>query len=716
MSGDLKLFYHQPAATWDEVLPLGNGLLGAMVWGGAEKEQIGLNEGTLWSGYKQEKNNPAALDALPRVRELIFQGEYKKAQELVESRMLGEYTESYMPLGNLFVETGTQGPVTDYIRELDLDTALAKVSYTQNGTRFLREYFVSHPHKAMILRFWAENGPLDLTFTFDSLLRYAVKAGENALLISGQCPEHVDPNYTGVKDPVFFGDKGMRFEAVLRVLQTDGTASHEGDSLKISGGSFAVLSFTAVNNPALKAGYDSLLASHLQDYQKLFQRVSLDLGPQLAIPTDERIRRLRAGEKDNGLFALYFQFGRYLMVSASRPGGEAMNLQGLWNWEIQPPWSSNYTTNINTQMNYWPALSCGLWECMAPYFTLLEGVVEEGKKTAAIHFGCRGFTLSHNTDYWRSTHPVGVVHGHKEGAKGSGQYGFFPMGGAWLCQELWRYYEYTGDIAFLKEKAYPILREAALFCLDFLVEHAGHYVICPSASPENAFTAPNGDTASITYACAMDMTLVREVFGDFEKMCAALSIQDELLEDIHAKKEKLYPYKTGRFGQLLEWAEDFDEPEPGHRHLSHMYGLFPSELFHGQADLIAACRKSLGRRIENGGGHTGWSCAWLINLYAVLRDSEAAYHQLHTLLVRSTYPNLWDGHPPFQIDGNFGGAAGIANMLVQDRGGEVVYLPALPKEFGSGCVKGLRIKGGRAVDLAWEKGQLVEKRVYAVEN
>ena len=719
MSGDLRLSYQQPAATFDEVLPLGNGALGAMVWGTVDKERISLNEGTLWSGYKKEKNNPNALAFLPKARALVFQGEYAKAQELIEKQMLGEYTESYMPLGDLNVICHTSGESSDYVRLLNLNNAQAKVSYTKENAKFSREYFISNPDKAMILRFGADGKPLDLHISFDSQLRFSASAGDGALLIEGQCPEHVDPSYKKVEEPIIWGDKGMRFSAVLRVLETDSEVSCEDDALHITGGNFAVLSFTAVNNPDLRTLYQEigaggLLARHLADYQKLFGRVELDLGPQLDIPTDERIKRLRGGRADNGLFALYFQFGRYLMISASRQGGTAMNLQGLWNWEIRPPWSSNYTTNINTQMNYWPALSCGLKECIAPYFDFLEKVIKEGKKTAAIHFGCRGFCLGHNTDYWHSTHPVGVVHGQREATEGSGRYAFFPLGGAWLCQELWRYYAYTGDAEFLKNKAYPMLREAALFCLDFLVEHEGWFMTCPSTSPENAFTTESGETASIAYASTIDMTIIREVFGDFEKMCQVLNIQDELLKEIEEKKERLYPFKTGRFGQLLEWAEDFDEPEPGHRHLSHLYGLFPSELFYGQADLIEACRKSIRRRIENGGGHTGWSCAWLINLYAVLGDEEEAYKQLHTLLVRSTYPNLWDGHPPFQIDGNFGGTAGIANMLVQDRGGEVVFLPALPKQFSSGCVKGLRIKGGKAVDMKWESGKLVEKRVYQV--
>ncbi|MCE5344231.1 MAG: glycoside hydrolase family 95 protein, partial [Eubacteriales bacterium] len=422
------------------------------------------------------------------------------------------------------------------------------------------------------------------------------------------------------------------------------------------------------------------------------------------------------GEKDAPLFALYFQYGRYLTIAASRAGGLPMNLQGIWNWEMQPPWSCNYTSNINVQMNYWPTLACGLQECLEPYFTFLARLCKQGQTTACVHFGCRGFTLSHNTDRWGSTQPVGVAHGQKQGVPGSGMYAFFPLGGVWMCQELWRYYEYTDDTDFLALTAFPILREAALFCLDFLTEHDGFWVVCPSASPENAFTAPNGDTASVAWGCTMDMTLVRESFAHFEKACAALHRDDALLSEIRVKKERLFPCHIGRFGQLQEWCEDFDEPEPGHRHLSHLYGLFPSELFAGDEALIAACRKSIDRRLAHGGGHTGWSCAWLINLFAVLGDGESAYRQLVTLLTRSTAPNLWDLCPPFQIDGNFGGTAGIANMLVQDRGGELRLLPALPRAFANGSVTGLRIKGNRAVDLRWQDGKLIEQRIYTCED
>ena len=712
-----KLWYRNPATTWDEVLPFGNGFLGGMVWGDATRERIGLNECTLWSGYPRDKNNPRALAALDRVRALVSAGDYKQAQALLEKDMLGEFTESYMPLGDLLLENADESPIVDYNRELDLTDACVRVRYTQQGIEHSRTYFASNPHRVMILRLQANDKEIDTIVRFDSQLRYRTEARDGALWVMGQCPDHVDPDYTGIPDPIVWGEQGIRFEAVLRVLDTDGEVIAKDCSLHIQHASYAVLSWTAVHNPDLameyKAlGYEGLYTAHCVDYRLLYDRVELDLGTQLSLPTDERLQRLKTGEDDPGLYALYFQFGRYLMISASRPGGLPMNLQGLWNWLIQPPWSSNYTTNINAQMNYWPALACGLAECMEPYNRFVEMLCANGQKTASIHYGCRGFTLGHNTDRWASTNPVGVVHGQTHGMEDSGRYAYFPLGGVWMAQLLWRYYEYTGDQDFLEHTAYPILRQGSLFCVDYLVEKDGFMVVCPSTSPENAFYTTSGEVVSVAYAGTMEMTLVRESFDLFAKACTALGKQDELLAEIDKAKAKLYPYKIGRYGQLQEWFDDFEEPEPGHRHVSHTYGLYPSELFYGDESLTQGCKVTLERRLANGGGHTGWSCAWLINLFAVLHDGEKAFEQLHTLLTRSTYPNLWDGHPPFQIDGNFGGIAGIANMLVQDRGGEVVFLPALPKAFANGSVKGLRIKGCKALDMRWQDGVLVEKREY----
>ena len=721
MSDMERLLYRQPAKDWSEVLPLGNGHLGAMVWGNAAQERISLNEGTLWSGYEHDQNNPSASAALTRVRELVFEGRYREAQTLLEKEMLGEYTESYLPLGDLYIDLPGTGKPTEYTRELRLADACAIVHYMCGDVYYRREQFISHPHRALILRLDASRPVLDVTFRLESPLHAAVTANETTLRMRGQCPEHVDPDYTHTPEPICWGERGKRFEAVLTLLDTDGETAAKGDTLRVTHASYAVLSLTAVYNPDLRPayatlGYGGLLAAHRADYQALYGRVSLQLGEQPDTPTDERLRRLAAGAEDPALVALYFQYGRDLMISASRAGGQPITLQGLWNWQMQPPWSSNYTTNINTQMNYWPALNCGLKECLQPYFDFIARLCHNGQETAMLQFGCRGFTLSHNTDYWAVTHSVGVVHGQTEGVEDSGRYAWFPLGSVWICQELWRYYEYTGDETFLERTAFPLLREAALFCADFLLSHQGYEVICPSASPENAFFTPDGETASIAYACTMDMTLVREAFDHFEQACALLGREDELLAVIRDKRPKLYPYHVGQYGQLQEWCEDFDEPEPGHRHLSHLYGLFPAEQFCGQPELMEACRRSIDRRLAHGGGHTGWSCAWLINLFAVLGNGEAAYAQLKTLLVRSTYPNLWGGYSPFQIDANFGGIAGIANLLVQDRGGQVTLLPALPRAFANGEVKGLRIKGGKAVDIRWEDGRIREQRIYAVQD
>ena len=721
MTGAERLWYRKPATRWEEVLPLGNGHLGAMVWGSAERETIGLNEGTLWSGYPREKTNPRAAAALPRVRELVFAGEYRKAQELVRKDMLGEYTESFMPLGNLLIDLPGEGAATDYERELTLGDACARVRYQQGGVRYTRELFASYPHRALIMRLTASEPKLNAAFRLQSELQPKVSAQGDTLWLHGQCPEHVDPDYTGVPDPVRWGEKGKRFSAALRVLATDGELRAHDQSLTLTGATFAVLSLTAVENPDLASaytalGYEGLKAAHTGDYHALYRRVTLDLGEQPDEPTDERLQRLAAGREDAPLYALYFQYGRYLMISASRAGGQPITLQGLWSWQIQPPWSCNYTTNINAQMNYWPALSCGLGECLRPYFDFVQKLCEQGKQTARDYYGCRGFTLGHNTDYWANNNPVGVISGQSEGGEDSPRYACFALASVWVCQELWRYYAYTGDLAFLRSTALPVLREAAQFCVDFLTPHGEYEVICPSTSPENAFYTAEGEIVSVGYASAIDMTLVREAFDEYEQACEALGMEDELLAAIREKRPRLYPYGIGRDGQLMEWHAEFDEPEPGHRHVSHLYGLFPGERFRGDAAMEQACRRSMERRLANGGGHTGWSCAWLINLFAMLGDGEGAFEQLRTLLTRSTAPNLWDEHPPFQIDGNFGGIAGIANMLVQERGGEVVLLPALPKAFATGAVTGLRVKGGKAVDIRWAEGKLVERRIYPAEG
>ena len=529
----------------------------------------------------------------------------------------------------------------------------------------------------------------------------------------------MDPSYIPLReDSVVQGTRGKAFTAAVRILECDGLVENTGDRIRVSGASVCVLILSAVREPALpeNASYDSLKAEHIRDYEALYGRVELYLGEQKALPTDERLELLKKGEEDNGLYSLFFQYGRYLLIASSREGSLPANLQGIWSWELRAPWSSNWTININTQMNYWHAQSCNLGECAEPYFRFMEKICEEGKKTASVNYHCRGFVAHHNIDFWGNTNPVGLLPGQTEGDDGCVNWAYWPMGGAWLTQELFRAYEYSQDERYLKEVAAPIIREAALFLNDWLVEYQGEYVTCPSTSPENQFRLPDGQTTSVTYASSMDMAIVREVFGNYMKICEILGTQDSLLDEIREKLPRLAPFRTGSFGQLLEWHEEYEEPEPGHRHISHLYGLFPSELFAGNEKLTEACRISLKHRLENGGGHTGWSCAWITNVFAILEDPENAYAYLRTLLTRSTYPNLWDAHPPFQIDGNFGGTAAIANMLVQDRGGEVKLLPALPRQFKDGYVKGLCIKGRKCVDISWKDGKEEAHRIYNREE
>lgn len=716
---DMKLWYRQPAARWEECLPIGNGSLGAMIMGGAAAETLGLNEESLWSGYYKDKNSPKAYAALGEVRELIFAGKNKEAERLVERRMLGEFNESYLPLGDLKLHFELPCAVSDYRRELDLASAVARVEFRSGAGRFTREYIASYPARCIFVRLEADGAPLDFTLSFASQLSCECEASPDGLSVRGRCPEHMDPSYVAERPEGFVqGSKGKKFWLKAQLLCCDGTAEAQGGAVRVHGASRCVMAISAVREaklPQCAAGelWQRALGEHIADYQELYNRVELYLGAQKAdIPTDERLEALRRGESDNGLYALYFQYGRYLLIACSRPGSLPANLQGIWSWDLRAPWSSNWTININTEMNYWPALACRLEECVEPYADFMQAVCAEGQKTAATNYHCRGFVAHHNLDYWLNTSPVGVRTGDEAGGEGSAVWAFWPMGGAWLTQELYRAYEYSGDTEWLRQKAFPVLRQAALFLNDWLVMHDGCWVTCPSTSPENQYLLPDGQTCCMTYASAMDMAIVREVFANYEAACAVLGCENELLCEIRKKTPKLAPFKIGSEGQLLEWHEEYPEAEAGHRHLSHLYGLFPSELFAGDEKLTEACRVSLLHRLANGGGHTGWSCAWIINMFAVLHDGERAYDYLRTLLVRSTSPNLWDMHPPFQIDGNFGGTAGIANMLVQDRGGEVSLLPALPAEWSEGYVKGLAIKGGKAVDIEWKDGKLLGSRVY----
>ena len=719
---EMMLWYEKSAERWEESLPIGNGSLGAMILGGAEEEILGLNEESVWSGYYKDKNNAKAADCLEEVRSLVFSGKNKEAERLIQNNMLGEYNESYLPLGNLKLKfaygSGKEGKAEGYRRQLDLENAVAQVSYTCKEVHYQREYFASYPAKAIFVLLTADKPVMDFTISFISQLCLAVSAEDGALQVTGRCPEHVDPSYLPEREgSVVQGTKGMQVNAEFRVVSCDGQVREEGEMLHVSGASRCLLMISAMRQPVLpdNMDYEALKAAHIQDYRSIYDKVELYLGEQKDLPTEERLELLKKGEEDNGLYGLFFQYGRYLLIASSREGSLPANLQGIWSWELRAPWSSNWTININTQMNYWHALSCNLEECLEPYIRFVERVSEEGKKTAAVNYHCRGSVAHHNVDYWGNTSPVGVPQGEKAGEDGCVNWAFWPMGGAWLTQEIFRAYEYSGDEEYLKNTAAPIIREAALFLNDWLVEYQGEWVTCPSTSPENQFRLPDGQITGLTYASAMDMAIVKEVFTHYCRICEILGTQDALYKEICEKMPRLAPFRTGSFGQLLEWHEEYEEPEPGHRHASHLYGLFPAEVFAGDAKLTEACRVSLMHRLENGGGHTGWSCAWIINLFAVLKDGEKAYEYLRTLLTRSTYPNLWDAHPPFQIDGNFGGTAGIANMLVQDRGGSVTLLPALPAQFKEGYVKGLCIKGRKCVDISWKDGKETGHRIYDKE-
>ena len=722
----LALTYDKPASRWTEALPVGNGRIGAMVFGGTEDDRLQINESTLWGGSPHDYTDPSAYTHLEEVRQLIFAGRVADAEKLSESLMgRPKLLMPYQPFCDLRLHFPGHGQATGYSRHLQLDDAIADTSYTVGPITYRREVFASYPDQVLVVRFTASRtGQITFGVRLDSPQpgTRVESTGRGTLQLTGQIQPRQNParSWTGSWD-----QPGMRFAAVLKVLVEGGSVRNGEGRLEVFAADSATIVFSnrtsfrnfrdvggdalgtarALLARASKRPYDQLRRRHVDDFHPLFSRVQLRLGDgRPTTSTDRRINSF-AEDEDPDLLALYFEFGRYLLISSSRPGGQAANLQGIWNEDLLPAWSSKWTTNINLEMNYWQADAGDLWETQEPLWSLIRDLRVTGAETARAHYHAKGWVLHHNTDLWRATTPV------------DGSWGVWPMGQSWLANQMWDHYEFSGDREFLRREAYPAMKEAAQFVLDTLVPapagspFAGLLVTNPSTSPENRYVL-NGQPQHLTYGATMDIELVRELFENCGRAAGILGTDADFRSELERVGRRLPPLQVGKRGQLQEWIEDYPEAEAAHRHVSHLYALYPGNAIGLERTpaLAAAARKSLELR---GDGGTGWSAVWRAALWARLRDPDHAYANLRFLITTSTLPNMFDLCPPFQIDGNLGGSAAIAEMLVQSTADEITVLPALPRRWSSGSLKGVRVRGGGKVDIAWKDGRLTELRLQS---